>query len=59
MSATQPATIPGCSRYRALKIIAKNSLLRPVYKTVVPRTIFLLYHGDSFMFPFNAFSSID
>ena len=34
-------------------------LLRRIYETVVPKTIFLLRHGDSFVLPYITFFSID
>ena len=46
----QPAVRPGCARCRALKITQNNRLLHRIYKTVVPKAIFLLRHGDSFSF---------
>ena len=42
----QPAVRPGCARCRALKITQNNRLLRRIYETVVPKTIFLLRHGE-------------
>ena len=39
-------------RRRALKITQNNRLLCRIYETVVPKTIFLLRHGDSFVFPY-------
>ena len=39
---SQPAVRPGCARCRALKITQNNRLLRRIYETVVPKTIFLL-----------------
>ena len=59
LPACQPAVRPGCARCRALKITQNNRLLRRIYKTVVPKTIFLLRHGDSFVLPYIAFVSID
>ena len=50
---------PGCARCRALKITQNNRLLRRIYETVVPKTIFLLRHGDSFVLPYITFFSID
>ena len=49
--ASQPHVRPGCARARcrALKITQNNRLLRRIYETVVPKTIFLLRHGDSFV----------
>ena len=49
--ASQPAVRPGCTRCRALKITQNNRLLHRIYKTVVPKTIFLLRQGDSFVLP--------
>ena len=46
--ASQPAVRPGCARCRAPKITQINRLLRRIYESVVPKTIFLLRHGDSF-----------
>ena len=57
-SASQPAVRPGCARCRALKITQNNRLLRRIYKTVVPKTIFLLRHGDSFV-PYITFFPIN
>ena len=57
--ACQPAVRPGCARCRALKITQNNRLLRRIYETVVPKTIFLLRHGDSFVLPYITFFSID
>ena len=57
--ASQPAVRPGCARSRALKITQNNRLLRRIYETVVPKTIFLLCHGDSFVLPYITFFSID
>ena len=54
-----PAVRPGCARCRALKITQNNRLLRRIYETVVPKTIFLLRHGDSFVLPYITFFSID
>ena len=50
--ASQPAVRPGCARCRALKITQNNRLLLQIYETVVPKTIFLLRHGDSFVLPY-------
>ena len=58
-SASQPAIRPGCARCRALKITQNNRLLRRIYETVVPKTIFLLRHGDSFVLPYITFFSIN
>ena len=33
--------------------------MRRIYETVVPKTIFLLRHGDSFVLPYITFFSID
>ena len=55
----QPAVRPGCTRCRALKITQNNRLLCRIYETVVPKTIFLLRHGDSFVLPYITFFSID
>ena len=57
--ACRPAVRPGCARCRALKITQNNRLLRRIYETVVPKTIFLLRHGDSFVLPYITFFSID
>ena len=57
--ASQPHVRPGCARCRALKITQNNRLLRRIYETVVPKTIFLLRHGDSFVLPYITFFSID
>ena len=59
LTACQPAVRPGCARSRALKITQNNRLLRRIYETVVPKTIFLLRHGDSFVLPYITFFSID
>ena len=56
---SQPAVRPGCARWRAPKITQNNRLLRRIYETVVPKTIFLLRHGDSFVLPYITFFSID
>ena len=55
--ASQPAIRLGCARCRALKITQNNRLLRWIYETVVPKTIFPLHHGDSFVLPY-IFSSL-
>ena len=57
--ACQPVVIPGRARCSAVKITQNNRLLRRIYETVVPKTIFLLRHGDSFTLPFITFFSID
>ena len=57
--ASQPAVRPSCARCWALKITQNNRLLRRIYETVVLKTIFLLRHGDSFVFPYITFFSID
>ena len=57
--AGQPAVRPGCARCRALKITPNNWLLCRIYETVVPKTIFPLRHGDSFVLPSITFFSID
>ena len=60
--ASQPHVRSGFARCRALKITQNNRLLRllrRIYKTVVPKTIFLLHHGDSFVLPYITFFSID
>ena len=59
LPASQPAVRPGCARCRALKITQNNRLLYRIYETVVPKTIFLLRHGYSFILPFITFFSID
>ena len=59
LPACQPAVRPGCARCRALKITQNNRLLRRIYETVVPKTIFLLRHGDSFVLPYITFFLID
>ena len=48
--ASLPAIRPGYARCRALKITQNNRLLRQIYKTVVPKTIFLLHHGNFLSF---------
>ena len=61
-SASQlPAVRPSCTRCRALKITQNNRVLRRIYKTVVPKTIFLATarYSDSFILPFITFFSID
>ena len=57
--ACQPAIRPGCARCRALKITQNNRLLHQIYETVIPKTIFLLRYGDSFVLPFITFFSIE
>ena len=57
--ASQPAVRPGCTRCRALKITQNNRLLRRIYESVVPKTIFLPCHGGSFVLPYITFFSID
>ena len=57
--ASQPAIRLGCARCRALKITQNNRLLCRIYETVVPKTIFLLRHVDSFVLPYITFFSID
>ena len=57
--ASQPAVRPGCARCRAPKITQINRLLRRIYESVVPKTIFLLRHGDSFVLPYITFFLID
>ena len=59
LTASQPAVRPGCARCRALKITQNNRLLRRIYETVVPKTIFLLRHRGSFVLPYITFFSID
>ena len=56
---SQPAVRPGCARCRALKITQNNRLLCQIYETVVPKTIFRLCRGDSFILPFITFFSIE
>ena len=46
--ASQYAIRTGCASCRALKITQNNKLLHWIYETVVPKTIFLLHHGDFF-----------
>ena len=58
-SVGQPAVRPGCARCRTLKITPNNWLLCRIYETVVPKTIFPLRHGDSFVLPSITFFSID
>ena len=58
-SHSQPAVRPGCARFRTLKITQNNGLLRRIYETVVPKTIFLLCHGNSFVLPYITFFSVD
>ena len=53
-----PAVRPSCARYRALKITQNNRSSRQIYETVVPKTIFLLRHGDSFVLPYITSLSI-
>ena len=61
--ASQPASLPAvrtsCARCWALKIIQNNRLLCRIYKTVVPKTIFLLRHGGSFVLSYITFFSVD
>ena len=52
---SQPAIRPSYARCRALKITQNNRLLHRIYETVVPKTIFLLRHGDSFVLPYITF----
>ena len=54
-SHSQPAVRPGCARCRVLKITQNNRLMRRIYETIVPKTIFLLRHGDSFILPYITF----
>ena len=56
--ASQPAVRPDCARCRAPKITQINRLLRWIYESVVPNTIFLLRHGDSFVLPYIAFCRV-
>ena len=54
LSASQPVSQPnnvrpGCTRCRVLKLTQNNKLLRRIYETVIPKTIFLLHHGNSFI----------
>ena len=58
-AASQPAIRPSCARCRALKITQNNRLMRRIYETVVPKTILILCHGDSFILPYITFFSID
>ena len=46
----KPAVRLGYTRCRTLKITQNNRLLRRIYETVVPKTIFLLRHGDFLLF---------
>ena len=59
--ASQPACRKTRLRYgcRAPKITQTNRLLRRIYESVVPKIIFLLRHGDSFVLPYITFFSID
>ena len=57
LPASQPAVRPSCARCRAPKITKINRLLRQIYESVVPKTIFLLRHGDSFVLPYITFFS--
>ena len=57
--ACQPTVRPGCARCRALNITQNNRLLHRIYENVVPKTTFLLRHGDSFVLPYITFFSID
>ena len=52
---SQPAVRPDCARCRsrALKVTQNNWFLCRICKTVAPKKIYLLHHGDSFILPFK------
>ena len=56
--ASQPAVRPGSARYTAPE--NQHSKGYPVaFTKLVPKTIYPLRHGDSFILPFFTFFSID
>ena len=52
-----PAVRPGSAKCGAQKITRIDWLLCPIYETFLPKTVFILRHGDSFIF-FEKLSSL-
>ena len=57
--ASQPAIRPDSARCTAPEIQHSKGYPFPKFTKLVPKTIYPLQHGDSFILPFFTFFSID